>query len=125
LDGRFVERSASYPLPTRRNAGIVIRDSAGSSSALPCCEKKEEPEEWEKIPPKLLEETRPWWVEHWELQATLSRRPDDPADVPGQTLVVAHSLALVGGAAEAAGDEQPVVDLVSDDDEDVKPAVKK
>jgi hypothetical protein len=28
-------------------------------------EKKEEPEEeWEQIPPELLEETRPWRVEH-------------------------------------------------------------
>jgi hypothetical protein len=40
-------------------------------------------------------------------------------------LAVALSLAMVGGAAEAIGDDQPVVDLVSDDDEDVKPAVKK
>jgi hypothetical protein len=68
-------------------------------------EKKEEPEEeWEEIPPELLKETRPWWVEHRELQATLSRHPDDPADASGQTLAVAHSLAVVGGAAEAAGD---------------------
>jgi hypothetical protein len=79
--------------------------------------KKEEPEEeeWEQLPPKLHEETRPWWVEHWELQATLSRHPDDPKDdTLGQTLAVAHSL-----AATKPGD------LSSDDDEDVKPLVKK
>jgi hypothetical protein len=67
---------------------------------------------------------RPWWVEHQELQAALSRHPDDLADASGQTLAVAHLLAVVGGAAEVAGDEQPVVDLVSDD-KDVKPTVKK
>jgi hypothetical protein len=38
---------------------------------------------------------------------------------------MAHSLAVVGGALEATGAEQPVVDVVSDNDEDVKPAVKK
>jgi hypothetical protein len=78
--------------------------------------KKEEPEEeeWEQLPPELHEETRPWWVEHRELQATLSRHPDDPKDAPGHTLAVAHSLA----AAKS-------VDLSSDNDEDVKPLVKK
>jgi hypothetical protein len=61
---------------------------------------KEEPdEEWKKIPPELLEVTWPWWVEHHELQAKLSRHPDDPADASGQTLAVAHSLAGAGGAA--------------------------
>jgi hypothetical protein len=39
-------------------------------------------------------------------------------------LVVAHSLAVVGGALGAAGAAKPMVDLISDDDEDVKPAVK-
>jgi hypothetical protein len=69
-------------------------------------EKKEEPEgEWEQIPSELLEETRPWWVEHQELQATLSRHPDDLADTSGQTLAVAHSLAVVSGAVEAAGND--------------------
>jgi hypothetical protein len=64
-------------------------------------------------------------VEHRELQAALSHHPDDPADASGQTLAVAHSLAVVGGAPKAAGAEQPMVDLASDDDEDVKPVVKK
>jgi uncharacterized membrane protein YgcG len=103
----------------------VIRDTARSSSASPCREKKEEPEEeWEQILPELLDETRPWWVEHRELQAVLSRHPNNPANAPGQTLALANKLAVVGGAAEVVGDEQPVVDLFSDD-EDVKPAVKK
>jgi hypothetical protein len=96
-----------------------------SSSALPRREKEEPEEEWEQIPPELLEETRPWWVEHRELQAALSRHPNDPVDAPGQTLAVAHSLAVVGGALGAAGAAKPVVDLVSDDDKDVKSAVKK
>jgi uncharacterized membrane protein YgcG len=94
--------------------------------APPLREKKEEPEEeWEQSPPELLEETRPWWVEHRELPAALSRHPDDPADVPGQTLAVAHSLPVVSGAPKAVGVEQPVVDLVSADHKDIKPAVKK
>jgi hypothetical protein len=45
----------------------------------------------------------------------LSRHPDDPEDAPGQTLAVAHLLAAA----------KPVVDLISDDDKDVKPVVKK
>jgi hypothetical protein len=40
-------------------------------------------------------------------------------------LAVAHSLAVVGEAPGAAGAAKPVVDLVSDDDKDVKSAVKK
>jgi hypothetical protein len=67
---------------------------------------------------------RSWWVEHRELQAKLSRQPDNPADVSGHTLAVAHSLAVVGGAAGGAGGEQPVFQLDSDNDEDIKPAVK-
>jgi hypothetical protein len=55
----------------------------------------------------------------------LSRHPDEPTDASGQTLVVAHSLPEVDGAAEALGHDQPMVDLVSDDDEDVKPMMKK
>jgi hypothetical protein len=87
--------------------------------------KKEEPEEeWEQIPPELLEETRPWWVEHRELQAELSRHPDDPVDASGQTLAVAHSLAEAGGAAGGAPGGQPVFDVSDDSDEDVKPEVK-
>jgi hypothetical protein len=69
----------SYPLPARRPTGIIIRDDARSSLAPPRREK----EEWEQIPPELLEDTRPWWVEHRELQAALSRHPDDLADAPG------------------------------------------
>jgi hypothetical protein len=57
------------------------------------------------------------------MQAALSCHPDNPADAPGQTLAVAHSLPVVGGAPEAPGAEQPVVDLFSDDD--VKPVMKK
>jgi hypothetical protein len=45
----------------------------------------------------------------------LSRHPNDPANAPGQTLVVANKLAVVGGAEKPASDEQPVVDLFSDD----------
>jgi hypothetical protein len=41
----------------RRPIRIIIRDAAGSSSALPRREKKEPEEEWEQIPPELLEET--------------------------------------------------------------------
>jgi hypothetical protein len=78
--------------------------------------KKEEPnEEWEQLPPGLEEETRPWWVMHRKLQVALSRHSDNPEDASGQTLAVAHSLAAAG----------KVVDLASDDDEDVKPVVKK
>jgi hypothetical protein len=47
---------------------------------------KDEPkEEWEQLPPGLEEETRPWWVEHREVQAALSRHPDDLEDAPGKT----------------------------------------
>jgi hypothetical protein len=63
----------------------------------------------------LEEGTRPWWIEHRELQAALSRHPNDPEDAPDQTLAVAHSLAAA----------TPVVDPACDDDEDVKPMVKK
>jgi hypothetical protein len=79
--------------------------------------KKDEPEkeEWQQLPPGLEEETGPWYVEHRELQAALSRHPDDPEDAPGQNLAVVHSLAAAA----------LVVDLASDDDEDVKPMVKK
>jgi hypothetical protein len=91
-------------------------------------EKKEESEEeWEQIPPELLQETRLWWVEHQEKLAKLSRHPDDPSDAPGLALAIAHSLAEAGGAAgEAAGEApggQPVFDI-SDNDEDFKPDVK-
>jgi uncharacterized membrane protein YgcG len=55
----------------------------------------------------------------------LSCHPDNPADVLDQTLAVAHSLAVVGGAPGAADTVKLVVDLVSDNDEDVKPAVRK
>jgi hypothetical protein len=57
--------------------------------------KKEEPEEEErkKLLPGLEEETRPWWVEYRELQAALSRHPDDPQYASSETLVVVHSLA--------------------------------
>jgi hypothetical protein len=41
---------------------------------------KPEEEECEQLPPELEEETWPWWVEHRELQATLSRHPNDPED---------------------------------------------
>jgi hypothetical protein len=87
--------------------------------------KKEEPEEeWEQIPPELLEETRPWWVEHREMLAKLSRHPDDPADASGLSLAVAHSLAVAGetaGGAIGVPSGQPVFDI---SDEDVKPDVK-
>jgi uncharacterized membrane protein YgcG len=63
----------------------------------------------------LGEETRPWWVEHRELHAVLSCHPDDPEDASGQTLAVAHLLAAA----------KLVVDLASDEDEDVKTMVKK
>jgi hypothetical protein len=99
-------------------------DAAGSSSAPPCREKKEEPkEEWKQIPPELLKETLPWWVEHREMLAKLSRHPDDRVDAPGLALAIAHSLARLGGAAGGATDGQPVFDI-SDSDEDVKPDVK-
>jgi hypothetical protein len=112
------------PPPARRGIGVVIRDVAGSSSAPPCRENKEEPEEeWEQIPSKLLEETQPWWVERREMLAKLSRHPDDPTDVPGLALAVAHSLARAGGAARGAPGGQPVFNI-SDNDEDVKPDVK-
>jgi hypothetical protein len=54
---------------------------------VPSCRiKKDKPEEeeWEQLPLELQEETRPWWVEHRELQATLSRHLDDLEDAPGQ-----------------------------------------
>jgi hypothetical protein len=96
----------------------------GSSSAHPRREKKEEPEEeWEQISSELLEETRPWWVEDWEMLAKLSRHPDDPEDASGLALAVAHSLAKAGGAAGGAPGGQPVFDI-SDSDDDVKPDVK-
>jgi hypothetical protein len=84
-------------------------------------EKKEEPEEeWEQIPPELLEETRPWWVEDREMLANLSRHPDDTEDALGLALAVAHSLAGAGGAIGGAPNSLPVFDI-SDNDEDVKP----
>jgi hypothetical protein len=96
----------------------------GSSSTPPRHEKKEEPEEeWEQILPELLEETRPWWVEHRETLAKLSRHPDDPADAPGLSLAVAHSLDGAGGAARGVPGGQPIFDI-SNNDEDVKPDVK-
>jgi hypothetical protein len=67
--------------------------------APPCREKKEEPE--------LLEETRPWWVEHREMLEKLSCHPDDLADAPGLALAVAHSLAGAGGAAGAVAGRAP------------------
>jgi hypothetical protein len=90
--------------------------------------KKEEPEEeWEQIPPELLEEKLPWWVEHREMLAKLSRHPDDPADARGLSLAVAHSLAVAGetagGATGGVPSGQPVFDI-SCSDEDVKPDVK-
>jgi hypothetical protein len=86
---------------------------------------KEEPEEWEQIPPELLEETRPWWVKHRELQAKLSCHPDDSVVSPGQTLAVAHSLAGAGGAVGGAPGGQSVFDVNNNNnDEDVKPQVK-
>jgi hypothetical protein len=114
-----------YP-PPARSIGIVIRDAGGSSSAPPRREKKEEPEEkeWEPISPELLEETRPWWVADREMPTKLSRHPNDPEDAPGLSLVVAHSLAGAGGAARGAPGGQPVFNI-SNNDEDVKPNVKK
>jgi hypothetical protein len=106
------------------SGSIVIRDTAGSSSVPPRREKEEPEEEWEEIPPELIKETRPWWVEHRKLQANLSCHPDDPADAPSQTLVVMHSLAGMGAAAGGATGGQPLFDLVSDSDEDVRPKVK-
>jgi hypothetical protein len=55
--------------------------------------------------------------------AKLSRHPDNPADVSGLALAVAHSLAGAGGAAGGAPDGHPVFDI-SDIDEDAKPDVK-
>jgi hypothetical protein len=85
---------------------------------------KEEPEEWEQIPPELLEETRQWWVKHRELQAKLSCHPDDSVVSPGQTLAVAHSLAGAGGPVGGAPGGQSVFDVNNNNDEDVKPQVK-
>jgi hypothetical protein len=74
-DGHSVARSAT---------GIIIRDKAAGSSSVPSRPVKEEPEEeWEQLPSELQEEMRTWWVERQELQATLSRHPNDPKDTPG------------------------------------------
>jgi hypothetical protein len=123
-DGHSAARSAPYPPPARRSIGVVIRDVMGSSSAPPRHEKKEDPEEeWEQILPELLEETQPWWVEHREMLAKLSRHPDDPADASGLSLAVAHSLDGAGGAAGGVSGGQPIFDI-NDNGEDVKPDVK-
>jgi hypothetical protein len=50
-------------------------------------------------------------VEHRELQAKLSRNPDDPVDAPGQTLAVTQSMARAGRAAGGAPGGQPVFDV--------------
>jgi hypothetical protein len=55
--------------------------------------------------------------------AKLSRHPNDPEDMPGLSLAVAHSLVGAGGAARGAPGGQPVFNI-SDTDEDVKPDVK-
>jgi hypothetical protein len=55
--------------------------------------------------------------------AKLSRHPNEPADGPGLSLVVAHSLAGAGGAADGVPGGQPVFHI-NDSDEDVKPDVK-
>jgi hypothetical protein len=55
--------------------------------------------------------------------AKLSRHPNDPEDMPGLSLAVAHSLVGARGAARGAPGGQPVFNI-SDIDEDVKPDVK-
>jgi hypothetical protein len=63
--------------------GSSSRTPRGLLRRHPRREKKEESKkEREEIPSELLEETRPWWVEHRELQAMLSCHPDDPTDAP-------------------------------------------
>jgi hypothetical protein len=72
--------ACSAPKLARSATGIVIRNATAGSSSVPSCHIKKdklEEEEWEQLPPELEEETWPWWVEHRELQATLSRQPDD------------------------------------------------